>query len=157
MTQTPAPTRELLDSLVRLTRVIKSGRLSTGPLDTGLGRAEVGVLRWLEAHEQSRGNELACAFGLSPSVVSRQLTSLEARGLVVRRPDPHDARAGLVSLTTEGRERLDAMSTVLEDRLAGFVEGYDDRQLHDAAQLLTHLADALLAASEAATPVRPAV
>jgi DNA-binding MarR family transcriptional regulator len=50
---------------------------------------------------------LAAQRGVSQSVVSRQVGELEARGLVVRRCDPADGRAGLVRLTPAGRELLD--------------------------------------------------
>ena len=53
-----------------------------------------------------RLEELAARRGVCQSVVSRQVGELEARGLVVRRRDPADRRAGLIQLTAAGRELL---------------------------------------------------
>jgi len=64
----------------------------------------------LLAHGERRLGELAAQRGVRQSVVSRQVCELEARGLVVRRPDPADARAALVRLTPAGRELLDGVA-----------------------------------------------
>ena len=76
----------------------------------------------LLAHGERRLGELAAQRGVRQSVVSRQVCELEARGLVVRRPDPTDARAALVRLTPAGRELLDGVARtrrrVFHDSLA---------------------------------------
>lgn len=76
----------------------------------------------LLAHGERRLGELAAQRGVRQSVVSRQVGELEARGLVVRRPDPTDARAVLVRLTPTGRELLDDVARtrrrVFQDALA---------------------------------------
>jgi DNA-binding MarR family transcriptional regulator len=43
--------------------------------------------------------------------MSRVLTALEDQGLVVRAPDPQDARGVLVTLSEAGRIRLDEIRT----------------------------------------------
>jgi DNA-binding MarR family transcriptional regulator len=53
--------------------------------------------------------DLAQALGLSASGVTRGLIPLERIGLVVREPDPRDARVAYAALTPTGRERLDEM------------------------------------------------
>src|SRR5690349_19479342 len=60
---------------------------------------------------EMRLGELATLRGVAQSVVSRQVGELEARGLVARRPDPADGRAGLVRLTAAG---LAVLSTVVD-------------------------------------------
>jgi DNA-binding MarR family transcriptional regulator len=86
---------------------------------------------------------LAAQRGVSQSVVSRQVGELEARGLVVRRADPADGRAGLVRLTPAGCAVLasvaDARRRWLDDALAS----YPDSDVRTAARLVTALADEL--------------
>lgn len=53
-----------------------------------------------------RINDLAALVHCNQSVVSRQISDLEKRRLVDRRPDTRDARATLIALTEEGREEL---------------------------------------------------
>ena len=76
-----------------------------------LGRAEGGRMRRVD---------LAQALGLTASGVTRGLVPLERIGLVVREPDPRDARVAYASLTATGRERLEEMLTTAE-QIAGDV------------------------------------
>jgi DNA-binding MarR family transcriptional regulator len=52
---------------------------------------------------------------VSSGTMTNRIDRLEARRLVTRRPDPADRRGVLVTLTAEGRSRVDA---ALEDLLA---------------------------------------
>lgn len=159
MEQQERSTEHLLEALMRLTRALKSGRFRTDAAGVELGRTEVGVLRWIERHGEARTSGIACGFGLSPSVISRQLTSLEERGLVARRADPADARAGLVSLTSAGARSLDAMTAYYNDRLAEILQDWDAEHLDGAARLVGHLADRLAEGTDvhAPDPATPAL
>jgi DNA-binding MarR family transcriptional regulator len=78
--------------------------------------------------------------------VSRQASSLEARGLVVRRPDPDDARVARVHLTDGGRAVLAALADRVRAervRLFGGVTPEDLAALH---RVIDHLESRLLAA-----------
>ena len=94
-------------------------------------------------HGERRLGELAAQRGVNQSVVSRQVGELEARGLVVRRVDPADARAALVGLTAAGRAVLDDAARArrhwLHDALAPYAEG----DVRTAAHLVAALADEL--------------
>ena len=50
--------------------------------------------------------ELAAEEKVQPPSMTRIVNGLEARGLVTRRPDPHDRRSARVSLTEGGRRIL---------------------------------------------------
>jgi DNA-binding MarR family transcriptional regulator len=68
--------------------------------------------------------------------MTNRLDRLQSRGLVDRRPDPGDGRARRVSLTTSGRDRVDAAVADLltrERRLLGDLSVRDQTAL---AQLL---------------------
>ena len=100
-------------------------------------------LALLLAEGELRLGELAARRGVCQSVVSRQVGELEARGLVVRRRDPADRRAGLVALTPAGRELLaeaaQTRRTWVHDALADHPE--DD--VRAATRLVQALADEL--------------
>ena len=51
-----------------------------------------------------RSSDLAVQFGIGRATVSRQVHHLEELGLLVRRPDPQDARGQLLELTGEARD-----------------------------------------------------
>jgi DNA-binding MarR family transcriptional regulator len=53
-----------------------------------------------------RLSELARREGVSVPTMSRVLTALDEQGLVVRMPDPQDARGVLVRLSEAGEQRL---------------------------------------------------
>lgn len=53
---------------------------------------------------------LAEIMHVHPSTLTGILKRLEARGMLVRRPDPHDARRALFALTPAGKE-IDASRT----------------------------------------------
>ena len=71
-----------------------------------LGRAEGGRMRRVD---------LAQELGLTASGVTRGLIPLERIGLVVREPDPRDARVAYAVLTATGRERLAEMLATAEE------------------------------------------
>ena len=65
--------------------------------------------------EGERADTLQRALALSQPATAHLIAKLEERGLIQRRPDPHDARASRVHLTPAGR----ALATrMLDDRLA---------------------------------------
>ena len=98
-----------------------------------LGRAQGGRMRRVD---------LARALGLSASGVTRGLVPLERIGLVVREPDPRDARVAHAALTDTGRERLAEMLTTAEEVAADVFAGgtWDEGGLGRLSALLEALA-----------------
>lgn len=66
------------------------------------------ILRRL-AETPRRPSGIADALGVSRTTLSTAVNALEGRGLPVRGPDPDDARAKRLSLTTAGREVVAAI------------------------------------------------
>jgi len=91
------------------------------PLIAVLGRSEA-----------MRPSELMRALHLDASTVSRQIAAVERLGLVTRVPDPSDARARLVALTPEARERV---TDVRREQLARRKASLADWPPEDIAQL----------------------
>lgn len=84
----------------RLSRRIRiDGRESLPPL-------QLSALVTVEERGPLRLSELARREGVSVPTMSRVLTALDEQGLVVRMPDPLDARGVLVRLSEAGEQRL---------------------------------------------------
>jgi DNA-binding MarR family transcriptional regulator len=82
--------------------------LRTALADAGvdaLGRSDGYVFRAL-ADRPCTVSELAGRLGISKQGAAQIVDDMERRGLVVRRPDPDDRRARLVSLTEQGSRAL---------------------------------------------------
>ena len=93
------PADALGDAVVALVRAYRYALRH--PVASALPALELALLL---GEGELRLGELAVRRGVCQSVVSRQVGELEARGLVIRRPDPTDRRAGLVRLTPAGHE-----------------------------------------------------
>jgi DNA-binding MarR family transcriptional regulator len=84
----------------RLNRRIRiDGRESVPPL-------QLSALVTVEEAGPLRLSELARREAVSVPTMSRVLTALDDQGLVVRTPDPQDARGVLVTLSPDGAARL---------------------------------------------------
>ena len=101
-----------------------------------LGRAHVGLFRFPTA-EGNRPSEIADRLQVSKQSVNDLLRDLEARGYLVREPDPTDGRARVVRLTDRGRalevaayDGAEAAQQLIADRLGAKRFG----QLRDALQ-----------------------
>jgi DNA-binding MarR family transcriptional regulator len=144
-----AAAQELLEgvsSLVRAVRCIEHRHLSGG--DGGLRRSDASVLKVLMKDGEQRGGEIAAKLGVDASVVSRQLTALEADGLVSRRPDPADARVGLVSLASQGKAQLEALYSSYTRQLRTALADLDDDGMTAAAATMQRVAAAIIEANK---------
>ena len=91
--------------------------------------------------------ELARAVGCDKTRLIAHLDTLEAEGLIERRPDPSDRRAHLVSLTAAGERRRAAIAAdirALEERLLDALPATHRRALETALPRLTEELPALL-------------
>ncbi|WP_418606876.1 MarR family winged helix-turn-helix transcriptional regulator [Georgenia sp. SUBG003] len=125
---------EQLTSLVRRSRGLSAYVAQA----CGLQAAQVELLGALRRAEECRVASLATHQLVDPSVVSRQIATLEKRGLVARRPDPDDGRASLVSLTDAGREKV---AEVRRLHLEAVTESMRDWPVERVSRLAGDLAD----------------
>jgi DNA-binding MarR family transcriptional regulator len=72
---------------------------------TGITFSQRRLLRQLREGPRTAG-EVAASLGISPPALTRQLTTLEKRGVVSRATDTSDRRKVLVDLTAEGKRVL---------------------------------------------------
>jgi DNA-binding MarR family transcriptional regulator len=71
---------------------------------------------------------LAEAIGADKTRIIPTLDELQAQGFIERRPDPDDRRARLLTLTSAGREVMDAVQTAIqrgEERWLGTLSSGD--------------------------------
>lgn len=73
-----------------------------------------------------RAKDIAAHLAVSPPTIADTLAALERKGLVLRAPDPTDARATCVTLTDEGRQvgrALTRSASQVATALAGLTPG----------------------------------
>jgi DNA-binding MarR family transcriptional regulator len=93
----------LVAGLVSLVRNFRAAAHREG--EHSVSGTKMGVLRLIR-DDAARLGDLATQLMVAPSVASRAVDALAAEGSAERRPDPHDARACLVTITAHGRRRL---------------------------------------------------
>lgn len=117
----------------------------------GLSDGEFDVLATLRRSGPDRPlspTELMDSMMVTSGATTKRVDRLERAGLVRRTASPDDGRGRLVSLTQEGRRRVDtlvAAHLANEDRLLG---GLDDRERRALADLLRKLGQTLPAREE---------
>ncbi len=111
----------------------------------GLSGAQACLLVQLGRGSRAMG-ELAVELACDASNVSQLVGRLEARGLVLREPDPHDRRTRRVSITEAGAEA----TRDVEDRFTLPCEGVGRLSETEREQLSALLAKAFMPSREGA-------
>ncbi|WP_427896245.1 MarR family winged helix-turn-helix transcriptional regulator [Kribbella sp. GL6] len=127
----------LLDGIVRRQR-----RASREGFGENVTHGQFRVLRTLDhAAEPIRLSELAARLGIVPRSATSVVDDLEAAGLVARHPDPHDRRATLVDLTTNGRQILTTLREKRRDVMVSQLSRLSPSEQQTLAHLLGRLAE----------------
>jgi len=132
---TPHACAGLVDVLARLLRARRSiVGPSSAPVTATLAAVQEG--------ESPRLSEVAETLGLDLSTVSRQVTHLRQRGLLVSAPDPQDGRSQRLSLTEDGLAELRSHRRALVETLVSRLADWDDAEIDQLSRLLDRLARA---------------
>ena len=110
----------------------------------GLTPTRLSALAALAKWGPQRPGTLAARLGMSQASMSHLSEILEASGWVVRRLDPEDGRAYLLSVTDDGVSVLNTLQREGTARLTDGIRILSDRQrqvLSDALPILNALAD----------------
>lgn len=122
-------------------------RLRHAPVPGEPSLPERSVLSRLDRSGPATAAELARAEQITPQAIGTTLSSLEDRCLVRRRPDPHDRRRVLVSLTDDGldmlRRKQDARARQLATALEQHFTAAELETLKAAAPLIERLAESI--------------
>jgi DNA-binding MarR family transcriptional regulator len=103
-------------SITRLARRLRAER-AKGP-EPDLSDTQLAALAALERHSAMTPGELAEHEKVQPPSMTRVLTVLEERGLVVRAPHPTDRRQVVLTVTERGKEVVQQARKLREAWLA---------------------------------------
>src|SRR5262249_11003881 len=111
--------------------------------ETGMSQTRMEILHELFHADELSQADLQQHLGVEGAVVTRIVKQLEAAGLVSRRPDPHDNRFTLVSLSAEARLRQTGADTAQfkEKFAARLGKGLDEAEQTHLLTLLQLLQD----------------
>ncbi|WP_035812355.1 MarR family winged helix-turn-helix transcriptional regulator [Jiangella gansuensis] len=112
-------------------------------VDAGIEVASYGLLGALADGGDLRAGDLAERFGLDKSTVSRQITQLEALGLIQRVPDPMDRRSRLIHVTEDGLVRVRALRAARGRWLGEALRDWPDADIDTLVVLLARLNSSL--------------
>jgi DNA-binding MarR family transcriptional regulator len=137
-TQPDLAAERLEEALTALVREVLSVRLDDA--GTPVERTSYALLSSLREDGPQRLSTLAEVVRLDRSTVSRQLTALEQRGLVERRPDGQDRRSHLLALTEDGQQILQATRARRQRWLRDALVEWPEKDRVRLAELLERLA-----------------
>lgn len=90
------------------------------------------VVRWLHSFGPANLVRVADGLAMDRSSTSKLVAELKRSGILHAKPDPHDRRSAVLSLTKDGAKRLDA---ALAHKNAVFRQRIRDWSQEDLAQL----------------------
>jgi len=105
-------------------------------------QSDVDVIARLPARG-ARLSDLAERSPTTKQALSKAVRSLEQRGYVERRPDPHDGRAQRIVLSNRGRALLEAAVEVIRRIEAEWAETLGEDELERLRSTLLRAADAV--------------
>lgn len=94
-----------------------------------LDRAGYLLLRTLDDRGPMDINTLASTLGVDPSTAGRQVSAMQAAGLVLREPGEDDRRRSVVSPTAEGRSKTAYVRRRRADDLAELLADWSEDEL----------------------------
>jgi DNA-binding MarR family transcriptional regulator len=103
------------------------------------GASTLELLQAIGPRRQLRPSEIAAARGVHPSLVTRQVRTLEDAGYLEISPDSGDHRSCLVSLTPSGEAEMSRLQQVGLARFAAFVADWEPSEVRSLTALLRKL------------------
>jgi DNA-binding MarR family transcriptional regulator len=101
-----------------------------------LDRASYLIARTLETTGPVSINGLASTLGLDATTVTRQVATMEAAQLILRRTNPDDGRVSLIRLSQRGRRTMRAVQRARKERLATLLGDWTPDDRRELARLL---------------------
>jgi DNA-binding MarR family transcriptional regulator len=143
MARPPKSLSRLETELAVLARTLE-GLSRRSAIHRDLDRASYLIARTLSADGATSISGLAAGLGLDATTVTRQVATMEAAGLVVRRKDPADGRVSLIDLTARGERKMEEVQAARERRIGDLVSGWPAADQRAFGELLGRFNDALL-------------
>jgi DNA-binding MarR family transcriptional regulator len=133
----------LIVGLVRFGRAVRSRSGDWGHAVRDLTRADIVTLGVVERGGSTRPGQIAVTLGVDPSVVSRQLATLDRLDLIERSIDPLDGRAELIGISSHGREQLQQARAAMCAALAARLTDWDLADISRATAVVEDLTNLL--------------
>jgi DNA-binding MarR family transcriptional regulator len=130
---------EAFIAFLRALRLARA-RAARDPSFDGLSLAQYQLLEAVDAAGHDGNARVAAVAGVTQPTVTRALSALERRGLILRVPGD-DRRSVRVRLTDEGQRELAQKRAVVRERLRGLHRSLDDVERVQAVALMARLAD----------------
>lgn len=109
----------------------------------GLSSGQLPVFFALAAGDALTQKQLAKTASIEQPTMAATLSRMERNGLIERQPDPRDRRSSLITLTAEGRKKVDevmaATRAVNEEALSGLQTEERDAYLHGLRTIIATL------------------
>ena len=105
----------------------------------GMTRAQWVILVWLGRRPGLSQKELSEILDVEPITVARLVDRLQARGLVERRPDPHDRRIWRLHLQQTAAPVLEMIERQRADMAADILAGIEPGLLAQTAEALNRM------------------
>jgi MarR family transcriptional regulator for hemolysin len=136
--------RDLLIVLNDVARLMRT-RFDQRARTRGMTRAQWLILARLARQPGMSQNELAGLCEVEPITIGRLVDRLEARGLVERRPDPHDRRINRLHLLPAAQPILEDISFYKDALTEDVLEGLDEASRAAVTDALLHIKNKLTA------------
>jgi DNA-binding MarR family transcriptional regulator len=101
-----------------------------------LDRASYLIARTLETTGPVSINRLAATLGLDATTVTRQVATMHASRLVLRRADPGDGRVSLIRLSEQGHRTMRAVQLVRRQRIEALLRDWTEKDRLELGRLV---------------------
>ena len=127
------------ESLATLQAIQKQAyqMLVQGLATTGFSMREWEILVYLEQHGQATASELADAFMVTRTLISRNTWRLIQDNLIQSQVNPNDRRIVWLSLTVNGQERVQEGVRQVQENLKTFNQSHDLEKLTKQVETLS--------------------
>ncbi|MDQ6779352.1 MAG: MarR family winged helix-turn-helix transcriptional regulator [Actinomycetota bacterium] len=124
-----------------LTFVSRQSRELGAQLHPGLSLVAHSLLSFIDAEPDTRAADVAAAYGLDKSTVSRQIAELETAGLLTRAEERPGRRGHVLQLTKAGTQALKRAADSSRKTLAAHLTDWQDEDVEALAALLARFAE----------------
>ncbi len=121
------------------TAIIKALADEAAPYD--IQPVEFNLLQYCSETGECTATQLARVLPIDASRISRIVTRLVDKGLLLRRRLPHDRRTVMLSLTDEGTRLVAELGERVESYLLKLLEGYDEEVLRMVESVTAQMRD----------------
>ncbi|WP_120004336.1 MarR family winged helix-turn-helix transcriptional regulator [Nesterenkonia muleiensis] len=121
-------------------------------IDPEIEPAAYSILFTLQREGAQRMTHISKHLGVGKPTLSRQLTTLAERGFITKRADPADGRALVISLTEQGKSRLEAAQAQRSERYLHMLEPWTEEEIIGLSGLLAKMNQTYAEYDDAGSP-----